>query len=84
MKRMIPFHGRGGFALVGLGRLARPRPAIPKGGFGTAKSFDSISDRGQRSVALFEEAGKVIQNPRCMNCHPAGDTGRAGRRHASA
>jgi hypothetical protein len=22
-------------------------------------------------VALFQEAGKVIQSPRCMNCHPA-------------
>ena len=26
-----------------------------------------------RSVALFEEAGKVLQHPRCVNCHPAGD-----------
>ena len=24
-----------------------------------------------RAVALFQEAGKVIQSPRCMNCHPA-------------
>jgi len=22
---------------------------------------------------MFEEAGKVIQSPRCMNCHPAGE-----------
>ena len=22
---------------------------------------------------MFEEAGKVIQHPRCVNCHPAGD-----------
>jgi hypothetical protein len=39
-----------------------------------AASFDSISDKAERSVALFEEAGKVIQHPRCVNCHPAGDT----------
>jgi hypothetical protein len=26
-----------------------------------------------RAVALFEEAGKVLQHPRCVNCHPAGD-----------
>jgi hypothetical protein len=38
-----------------------------------AASFASISDEKQRSVALFEEAGKVIQHARCVNCHPAGD-----------
>ena len=26
-----------------------------------------------RSVALFREAGKVLQHPRCLNCHPATD-----------
>jgi hypothetical protein len=38
-----------------------------------AREFASISDPAQRSVALFEEAGKVILHPRCVNCHPAGD-----------
>jgi hypothetical protein len=33
--------------------------------------FDAIVDRKTRSVALFIEAGRVIQSPRCMNCHPA-------------
>jgi hypothetical protein len=37
------------------------------------ESFASIADQKQRAVALFTEAGKVIQSPRCMNCHPAGD-----------
>ena len=36
--------------------------------------FDGIADKTQRSIALFEEAGKVIQHPRCVNCHPAGDS----------
>lgn len=36
-----------------------------------AESFQSISDTRARSLALFEEAGKVIQHPRCVNCHPA-------------
>jgi len=36
-------------------------------------SFASIGDRTERSRALFQEAGKVIQHPRCTNCHPAGD-----------
>jgi hypothetical protein len=26
-----------------------------------------------RSIALFREAGKVLQNPRCLNCHPVDD-----------
>jgi hypothetical protein len=38
-----------------------------------AAAFSSIADKTARSVALFEEAGKVIQHPRCINCHPAGD-----------
>lgn len=36
-------------------------------------AFASVGDDKQRSVALFEEAGKVIQHPRCVNCHPVGD-----------
>jgi len=36
-------------------------------------SFQSIADPAARSRALFVEAGKVIQHPRCVNCHPAGD-----------
>ena len=36
-------------------------------------AFASTGDATKRSVALFEEAGKVIQHPRCVNCHPAGD-----------
>lgn len=34
-------------------------------------SFANIHDDNQRSLALFEEAGKVIESPRCQNCHPA-------------
>jgi hypothetical protein len=37
------------------------------------ESFAQILDQKQRSVALFKEAAKVITNPRCVNCHPAGD-----------
>ena len=36
-----------------------------------ASSFASIADARARSVALFQEAGKVLQHPRCVNCHPA-------------
>lgn len=36
-------------------------------------AFASIADGRARSVALFVEAGKVIADPRCVNCHPAAD-----------
>lgn len=35
--------------------------------------FAAIADRDARSIALFEEAGRVIQHPRCLNCHPRTD-----------
>ncbi|MET0280219.1 MAG: Isoquinoline 1-oxidoreductase subunit [Steroidobacteraceae bacterium] len=37
----------------------------------TPADFASIGDRRQRSVALFVEAARVIESPRCLNCHPA-------------
>jgi hypothetical protein len=37
-------------------------------------SFESIKDKRARSIALFQEAGKVLQHPRCVNCHPASDS----------
>jgi hypothetical protein len=47
--------------------------AQEQAGLKPASEFDSIADKSARSVALFEEAGKVILHPRCVNCHPAGD-----------
>lgn len=41
-------------------------------------AFASIGDQAQRSIALFVEAGKVFQHPRCQNCHPADDRPRQG------
>lgn len=35
------------------------------------KEFDSIRDRKSRSQAYFKEAAKVLEHPRCLNCHPA-------------
>ena len=34
------------------------------------KDFSSVHDDPSRSRAMFIEAGKVIQSPRCLNCHP--------------
>jgi hypothetical protein len=39
----------------------------------TVASFADILDTQSRSIALFREAAKVLQHPRCVNCHPAGD-----------
>ena len=36
-------------------------------------AFASIEDSHMRSLALFQEVGRVIEHPRCMNCHPRGD-----------
>jgi mono/diheme cytochrome c family protein len=38
-----------------------------------ASSFAGIADKDARSVALFEEMGKVLTHPRCVNCHPRTD-----------
>lgn len=46
-------------------RLRNPMALKP------ASAFSSIADKDRRATALFEEAGKVIQSPRCLNCHPA-------------
>ena len=35
--------------------------------------FAGIASRKARSLALFDEVGKVIQHPRCLNCHPRTD-----------
>src|SRR5262245_9528808 len=56
--------------LVATASLAQDQKAELK----TAASFDGIADKAERAKALFEEAGKVIQHPRCVNCHPAGQT----------
>lgn len=50
----------------------------------SARDFASIADRSARSAALFTEASRALLHPRCVNCHPAGDTplqGNAGRVH---
>ena len=42
------------------------------------ESFASIADTAARSAAMFTELGKVLTDPRCVNCHPAGDRPRQG------
>jgi hypothetical protein len=42
------------------------------------ESFAAIGDTEKRSAAIFTELGKVLTNPRCTDCHPAGDRPRQG------
>lgn len=37
------------------------------------EAFANIKNTRQRSVALFQEASKVLTHARCVNCHPDGD-----------
>lgn len=53
---------------------AAPHPqAVPNAQLAPVSSFDRITDKAERSRALFMEVAKVIASPRCMNCHPAAD-----------
>jgi hypothetical protein len=49
---------------------AAPTVAGQSGALRPPSAFSSIADERERSQALFAEAGKVIQSPRCLNCHP--------------
>jgi len=64
----------GGFVL-GLGLAASDAPLAqePAQSLRPVSDFVAIADPRERSIALFEEAGKVLLHPRCVNCHPAGD-----------
>src|SRR5215468_3546258 len=71
-----------GAVVVLCAALAAPQTA--SNGLALPESLSSMFDLGQRSAALFTELGKVLQHPRCANCHPAGDRprqGNAGRLH---
>jgi len=74
--RLVP----GIAAVVGvaavLGSVAAP--ALADAGLAPVSAFDRIAERDKRSVALFQEAGRVIMHPRCMNCHPDSDWPRQG------
>lgn len=60
------------------GVAPRAARAQTDAGLRAPDAFVSIADRVQRSIALFAEAGKVFQHPRCQNCHPGDDRPRQG------
>ena len=52
--------------------------ALAETGLLTPADFEDVADGRERSVALFEEMGKVLTHPRCLNCHPKDDYPRQG------
>lgn len=82
MSRWIPTAPRaialGGVAAgvlaIGLAFAQDNAPAPSAGGLRAVAEFDGIADPAERSIAIFEETGKVLQHPRCVNCHPVGDS----------
>lgn len=56
----------GGFGLASLALAQSATLAGPE-------RFAGIGDERERAVELFIEMGKVLQHPRCVNCHPKGD-----------
>ncbi|MET0240678.1 MAG: Isoquinoline 1-oxidoreductase subunit [Sphingobium sp.] len=74
-----------GVRLAGLAALAAGIMAVPLGvyasgetGLKPVSAFAGIANKNARSVALFQEMGKVITSPRCLNCHPRTDRPRQG------
>jgi hypothetical protein len=58
-------------AFRGVADAATEQPATNPLTLQPVSAFAGIKDKSERAAALFEEAGKVIQSPRCMNCHPS-------------
>ena len=63
----------GAVAIVAVGMAVSAAQPDPAQTLKSVQAFASIADEKERSLALFQEAGKVITHARCMNCHPAGD-----------
>lgn len=62
-----------GTLLVASPGTASPPATSPPTTLRPASEFASIANKEERSLALFQEAGKVILHPRCVNCHPRSD-----------
>jgi hypothetical protein len=58
---------------VGSWRRSVESPALAADTLRPVAAFASIAHPRARAVAVFLEMGKVLQHPRCVNCHPAGD-----------
>ena len=69
-----PTRGVAGPLALALGLLGGATVLSPAGlaqdGLTPPSGFDDITAERRRSIALFEEMGKVLTHPRCLNCHP--------------
>lgn len=77
---MVLLSAHGAVACVAAKNADPPRATATAAGLGSgdlrpAAFFEAtIPDRAERSRALFLEATRVLLHPRCVNCHPAGDS----------
>jgi hypothetical protein len=62
-------------------RVVRVAKVLP-GELASPAAFDVVVDRAARSRALFGEVAKVLEHPRCVNCHTPDETPRQGDAHA--
>lgn len=69
MKAGLIALGGAGLALT----LTLAASAQDNPGLKPVSAFAGIVDPNARSVALFEEMGRVLTHPRCLNCHPRTD-----------
>lgn len=60
-------------SLAAAGAMAADGDDADGGGLKPASEFQHIDDEQQRAHAMFQEIGRVIQHPRCVNCHPRTD-----------
>jgi hypothetical protein len=65
------FGSAGAFLLPVFGQT--PPTASSPSALRPVSAFANITDPRARAIALFEEAGKVLTHPRCVNCHPASE-----------
>ncbi|KAB2940540.1 MAG: Isoquinoline 1-oxidoreductase subunit [Hyphomicrobium sp.] len=63
----------GALVIIAVGVAVSAAQPDPAKTLKSLQSFASIADERQRSLALFQEVGKVLTHARCLNCHPAGD-----------
>ena len=72
---MKPLPAAGAAAIIVFGGVivCAAQPGTDRPQLRPPETFAQIADQKERSLALFDEAAKVITHPRCLNCHPAGD-----------
>jgi hypothetical protein len=57
------------------------RRPLAKEALRSPSDFQPISNPAERSRAIFSEIGHLLTHPRCLNCHPAGDSPLQGADH---